>query len=72
MIVFAIGKATDFVLSALKVRSIFVVFYPFGAASLTRDDDVIAPFWLFASTIDFADVGFAGVNATVVNVVVDD
>ena len=72
MIVFAIDKATDFVLSVLKVRSIFAAFYPFDVALPRLNDDVIALFGLSASTIDFADVGFAGVNVTVVNVVVDD
>ena len=48
------------------MRSIFAAFYPFDAASLTRDDDVIAPFWLSASTIDFADVDFA-VDLDIIN-----
>ena len=63
---------SDDVLQEEQVRSIFAAFYPFGAASPRLNDGVIAPFWLSASTIDFADVGFAGVNVTVVNVVVDD
>ena len=53
------------------MRSIFVAFYPLGAALPKLNDDVIVLFWLSASIIDFADVDFADVNVTVVNVVVD-